>query len=269
MSETAYVDQVNRYTSDIANAVNQLNLEGAAPNLADPLRRSAFQADANTIASALSTFERIRPPTMYARFHQQWLQALMSLNRAADRVRTALRDGSGTELATAGTSVAAAWQQAQPALQLFANLAPPTPTPAPTPTPVPPTPTPTPAPTPTPTTAQIKAEYRGDVNVHDLFMDINKYLGWKLTYTGTVLDVESGINGGPATVLVAVPYGPGSADSEWVIGDYANAADLAEVTAGSQVVLWGRPQQLVRFTNAYGGPMFEILFDFDFIQKVG
>jgi len=150
------------------------------------------------------------------------------------------------------------------------------PTPSPTPTPIPtpsPTPTPTPQPTPTPvpptptpqpTEAQLKAQYRGDVDVRDLYKDVAKYHDWKLTYAGTVLTIYSDSTSG-TLVQVKVAYGSGILDTKVIDLHYDPSVDVSGIYENSSVVVWGYPISMFTITNSYGGQVSQPLLGGDYI----
>ncbi len=133
----------------------------------------------------------------------------------------------------------------------------------PTPTRVPPTPTRVP---PTPTPAKLKAQYRGDVDVRELYKNIDRYYDWKLRYTGTVLTIMSDSSG--TLVQVRVPYGGDLLDYKVIDVIYDSTVDTSGIYEDSKVTIWGRPIKMFTITNAYGGQVDQPLLAGDFIERV-
>ena len=149
---------------------------------------------------------------------------------------------------------------------------PPTPTPTrvpPTPTPIPPTPTPRPEPTPTMTTEQVKAQYRADVDVRDLYKDLGAYRDWKLYYEGQVLLISNPSSGG-SFIQVQVPYGPGVLDNKVIIAvaQPNSKIDTTGIYEKTRVGVGVRCLQWFTITNAYGGKVDQPLCSADFIEKL-
>ncbi len=136
-------------------------------------------------------------------------------------------------------------------------------TPSPTPTPVP-TPTPTPQPTPMPSIDQIKAQYRSDLGVRELYKNVDTYKGWKLFYEGTVLTIFADSSG--TQVQVKVFYGSGVLDYKVILLWYDSHVSTNGIYEDSSVAVWGRPVEMYSFENAYGGTVSQPLFAGDYIE---
>jgi|GEM_PF-741506 len=141
----------------------------------------------------------------------------------------------------------------------------PTPTPRPTPTPTP-IPTPTPEPTPTLTPEENMALYRSDVDVRDLYKNVEAYYQWKLRFEGEVLTIRS--DSTATMIQVQVPYGSGFLETETIIVLYEPPIDTTGIYERTRVAVWGRPITMFSFTNALGGRVSQPLLEGDYIQKL-
>jgi hypothetical protein len=115
------------------------------------------------------------------------------------------------------------------------------------------------------TEAQTKAQYRGDVDVRELYKNIGNYLDWKLTYSGSVLTISSDSNG--TLVQVEVPYGSGLLDTKVVDVVFDASVSTDGIYEDTNVVIWGRPLQMFTITNAMGGQVDQPLLAGDYIEK--
>ena len=138
-----------------------------------------------------------------------------------------------------------------------------------TPTPVQTWTTPTPIPTPTPEQQMSgpgqKSDYRGDVDVRDLYKNIEKYKDWKLTYAGHVLTIKGADYG--TWLQLTVQYGATSFDTEVIDFVFPQGISMDGIYEDSYVTVWGRPYETTTITNLYGGPVDQPLFVGDYISK--
>ena len=263
MSDTDYLDLLSRYFNLMQQGVGILDTETAAPNINSPEWAGRMEAIVTTFTSADSTFAMLNPTENYQDFQAKWAPFLRTLSIDAQAVQRAVRGRSADSFRTAVVTLKSDWDSGS-ALTSTAKAAIPTPTRAPSPTPKP-SPTPTVVPTPTLTVAQDKAQYRGDVDVRELYKDITKYHGWKLFYTGTVLSISAA--GTSTFVQVKVPYGSGVLDTEVIDLSFNASVSTDGIYEGTNVVVWGRPVSMFTITNAYGGKVDQPLLAGDYIEK--
>ena len=116
------------------------------------------------------------------------------------------------------------------------------------------------------TADEVKAQYRGDIDIREIDKNVDAYYDWKLTYAGEVLTIQQ--DGERTLVQVQVAY-PGGSDFDRVtivvLYDDAHAGD--GVYEDDYVTIWGRPITMFEFTNAFGGTVSQPLFSGDFIEK--
>jgi hypothetical protein len=137
----------------------------------------------------------------------------------------------------------------------------------PTPTQTQPTPIPTPTPMPEPQMSGPgqRSEYRGDIDVRDLYKNIDKYIDWKLTYAGHVLNLE-GISAG-TWLQLTVQYGATAYETEIIDFVFPTSVSMDGIYENTYVTVWGRPYEMTTITNMYGGPVDQPLFVGDYISK--
>ena len=152
------------------------------------------------------------------------------------------------------TSVAAVPSTSAPTIEL---------SPSPTPTLIP-TSIPTVVATQAPLVGQIgrKSDYRGDVDVRDLYKNIDKYLGWKLTYAGNVLTIRGDSSG----TVVQLKVGRVN-DYQVIDLFYPVSVSTDGIYEDSFITVWGRPIQMYTITNALGGQVDQPLLFGDYISK--
>lgn len=141
--------------------------------------------------------------------------------------------------------------------------------PTPTATPVPPTPTPlppTPEPTPTMTVDEIKAQYRGDVDIREIDKAVERYVDWKMTYTGEVLTIQQSDTYTFLQVQVTYPGGS-SYDRVTVVVIFFDGHAGDGIFEDDIVQFWGRPLMYFEGTNLYGGTIRQAQFTGDYIAR--
>ena len=114
------------------------------------------------------------------------------------------------------------------------------------------------------TVSQQKAQYRGDIDVRELYKDITKYHRWKLTYVGTVLTIYSGADSTYLQVMVS--YGPSILDYKVIQLTYDESVNMDGIYEESKVVVWGYPLGMLPFINRNGAKIDQPLLGGDFIE---
>ena len=113
------------------------------------------------------------------------------------------------------------------------------------------------------TADQIKQQYRGDVDVRELYKNIDKYHDWKLYYEGSVLSIQSDSSG--TLVQVRVYYGSGVLDDKVIDVYFDTSVPTDGIYEDTNVAVWGRPVKMFTITNAYGGQVDQPLLSGDYI----
>ncbi|MCX7623096.1 MAG: hypothetical protein RMK01_00035 [Thermomicrobium sp.] len=113
------------------------------------------------------------------------------------------------------------------------------------------------------------ATYRDDIDVRELYRDLQAYADQPLRYHGTVWTTVE--QNELLFVQIRVPFGTGPDDWRAIVvlfPLYRISVDGSALREGTKVVVWGRPRTMLRFTDDAGTEVEQPLLLGDRIEVV-
>lgn len=109
--------------------------------------------------------------------------------------------------------------------------------------------------------------YRANLPVGELYKQLDKYKGWRVKYTGSVLSIQT-LPSNLTFIQLTVDPPMGDPAGEDVV-DVATSIDCTGIIENSRITVWGEPDSTTTITNSYGGQVDQPMLGGVYIQKLG